>query len=286
MKLPKLNVKAIKAGAKTTYNTAKILGKKYAPIALVTTGLVGYGIAVYQGIKSGKKLEATKAKYEAKDAAGEEYTRMDVVKDVTKDVAVPVAIAVASTAAIGLGFAIQTNRLKAVSAALAAVTEEHARYRLQCKEVLDEETFKKVDTPMDQVTVEEDGKEAQSFVPKEGLMYGNWFKYSANYASDSPEYNEQWISESIRVLEEKIARKGLLNFSEMLDQLGFDVPKAALPFGWTDTDGFYIEYDIMEVWNAEEQMHEPQIYVRWKCPRNLYATTNFRDLIPGRKELA
>ena len=286
MKLPKLNVKAIKAGAKTTYNTAKILGKKYAPIALVTTGLVGYGIAVYQGIKSGKKLEATKAKYEAKDAAGEEYTRMDVVKDVTKDVAVPVAIAVASTAAIGLGFAIQTNRLKAVSAALAAVTEEHARYRLQCKEVLDEETFKKVDTPMDQVTVEEDGKEAQSFVPKEGLMYGNWFKYSANYASDSPEYNEQWIRESIRVLEEKIARKGLLNFSDMLDQLGFDVPKAALPFGWTDTDGFYIEYDIMEVWNAEEQMHEPQIYVRWKCPRNLYATTNFRDLIPGRKELA
>ena len=286
MKLPKLNVKAIKAGAKTTYNTAKILGKKYAPIALVTTGLVGYGIAVYQGIKSGKKLEATKAKYEAKDAAGEEYTRLDVIKDVTKDVAVPVAIAVASTAAIGLGFAIQTNRLKAVSAALTAVTEEHTRYRLQCKEVLDEETFKKIDTPMDQVTVEEDGKEAQSFVPKEGLMYGNWFKYSANYASDSPEYNEQWIRESIRVLEEKIARKGLLNFSDMLDQLGFDVPKAALPFGWTDTDGFYIEYDIMEVWNAEEQVHEPQIYVRWKCPRNLYATTNFRDLIPGRKELA
>lgn len=286
MKLPKINTKAIKAGAKTTYNTAKILGKKYAPIALVTTGLVGYGIAVYQGIKSGKKLEATKAKYEAKDAAGEEYTRMDVVKDVTKDVAVPVAIAVASTAAIGLGFAIQTNRLKAVSAALTAVTEEHSRYRLQCKEVLDEETFKKIDTPMDQVTVEEDGKEAQSFVPKEGLMYGNWFKYSANYASDSPEYNEQWIRESIRVLEEKIARKGLLTFSDMLDQLGFDVPKAALPFGWTDTDGFYIEYDIMEVWNAEEQMHEPQIYVRWKCPRNLYATTNFRDLIPGRKELA
>lgn len=286
MKLPKLNVKAIKAGAKTTYNTAKILGKKYAPIALVTTGLVGYGIAVYQGIKSGKKLEATKAKYEAKDAAGEEYTRLEVIKDVTKDVAVPVAIAVASTAAIGLGFAIQTNRLKAVSAALTAVTEEHTRYRLQCKEVLDEETFKKIDTPMDQVTVEEDGKEAQSFVPKEGLMYGNWFKYSANYASDSPEYNEQWIRESIRVLEEKIARKGLLNFSDMLDQLGFDVPKAALPFGWTDTDRFYIEYDIMEVWNAEEQVHEPQIYVRWKCPRNLYATTNFRDLIPGRKELA
>lgn len=286
MKLPKIDMKAIKAATKTTYNTAKILGKKYAPVVLVTTGLVGYGVAVYQGIKSGKKLEATKAKYEAKDAAGEEYTHMEVIKDVTKDVAVPVAIAVASTAAIGLGFAIQTNRLKAVSAALTAVTEEHARYRLQCKEVLDEETFKKIDTPMEQVTIEEDGKEAQSFVPKEGLMYGNWFKYSANYASDSPEYNEQWIRESIRVLEEKIARKGVLNFSDMLDQLGFDVPKAALPFGWTDTDGFYIEYDIMEVWNAEEQMHEPQIYVRWKCPRNLYATTNFRDLIPGRKELA
>lgn len=286
MKLPKIDTKSIKALTKSTYNTAKILGKKYAPVALVATGLVGYGFAVYQGIKSGKKLEVTKAKYEAKDNAGEPYTRMEVIKDVTKDVAVPVAIAVASTAAIGLGFAIQTNRLKAVSAALAAVTEEHARYRLQCKDILDEETFKKVDTPMNQVTVEENGKEVQSFVPKEGLMYGNWFKYSANYASDNLEYNEQWIKEASQVLEEKLTRKGVLSFSDMLDQLGFDVPKAALPFGWTDADGFYIEYDVMEVWNSEEQMHEPQIYVRWKCPRNLYATTNFRDLIPGRKELA
>ena len=100
MKLPKLpNMKTIKSTAKSAMVTTKILGKKYAPFVLLGVGLVGYGYSVYAGVKSGKKLEATKAKYEAKDAAGEEYTRMEVVKDVAKDVAIPVAVATASTAA-------------------------------------------------------------------------------------------------------------------------------------------------------------------------------------------
>ena len=69
--------------------------------------------------------------------------------------------------------------------------------------------------------------------------------------------------------------------------LGFEVPKAALPFGWTDTDGFFLEWDTHEVWNDDKQEYEPQVYVRWKTPRNLYATTNFKDLMPKktRKEL-
>ena len=62
MKLP--NINTIKATAKTTWVTTKILGKKYAPVILLGAGLVGYGYSVYEGIKSGKKLEATKAKYE------------------------------------------------------------------------------------------------------------------------------------------------------------------------------------------------------------------------------
>lgn len=289
MKLP--NMKAIKSAAKHSYTVSKILAKKYTPVALVTTGLVGYGVAVYKGIQSGKKLEATKAKYEAKDEAGEEYTRLDVIKDVTKDVAVPVAIAVASTAAIGLGFAIQTNRLKAVSAALTMVTEEHARYRLRAKEVLDEETFKKIDAPVETKKVEIDGKEVEveSIVPKEGDFYGRWFKYSRHYASDDPDYNEAWVKEVDNMLTQKINTQsggGMLTFAEVLDALGFEVPKAALPFGWTDTDGFYLEWDTHEVWNEDKQEHEPQIYVRWQTPRNLYSTTNLRDIIPGRKELA
>lgn len=79
----------------------------------------------------------------------------------------------------------------------------------------------------------------------------------------------------------------MLTFAEVLDTLGFEVPKAALPFGWTDTDGFYIEWDTHEVWNDDKQEYEIQFYVRWKTPRNLYATTNIKDFIPKktRKEL-
>ena len=105
----KFNVNAIKSTAKTTWVTTKILGKKYAPYILLGAGLVGYGYSVYEGIKSGKKLEATKAKYEQMDAQGDPYSRMEVVTDIAKDVAVPVAVATASTAAIVLGFAIHSS---------------------------------------------------------------------------------------------------------------------------------------------------------------------------------
>ena len=285
----KFDLNTIKATTKSALVTTKILGKKYAPYVLLGAGLVGYGYSVYEGIKSGKKLEATKAKYEQMDAVGEEYTRMDVVKDITKDVAIPVAVATASTASIILGFAIQTNRLKAVSSALAIVTEEHARYRLRAKTVLDEETFKKVDAPLETKTVNVDGEdiEVESIIPNEGDLYGMWFKHSRKYASDSPEYNEGVIKEADKLLTEKMMRSGMLTFAEVLDILGFEVPKAALPFGWTDTDGFYIEWDTHEVWNDDKQETEIQFYVRWKTPRNLYATTSFKDFIPKktRKEL-
>ena len=229
------------------------------------------------------------AKYEEMEAAGEEFTRMDVVMDVAKDVALPVAVATASTASIILGFAIQTNRLKAVSAALAMVTEEHARYRLRAKTILDEETFKKIDAPLETKTVNVDGEdiEVESIVPNEGDFYGMWFKNSYKYASDSPEYNEGVIKEAENVLTEKMMRSGMLTFAEVLDTLGFEVPKAALPFGWTDTDGFYIEWDTFDMWDEEAKAMVPQTYVRWKTPRNLYATTSFKDFIPKktRKEL-
>jgi hypothetical protein len=290
MKLPKLpNMQTIKSTAKSAMVTTKILGKKYAPFVLLGVGLVGYGYSVYAGVKSGKKLEVTKAKYEAKDAAGEEYTRMEVVKDVAKDVAIPVAVATASTAAIVLGFAIQTNRLKAVSSALAIVTEEHARYRLRAKEVLDEATFKKIDAPLETKTVELDGQEVEveSIVPNEGDFYGQWFKYSSNYVSDDPDYNESYIKEAETYLVNRMMKKGVLTFGEVLDKLGFDVPRAALPFGWTDTDDFYIEWDAHEVFDDVKQEYDLQFYVRWKTPRNLYATTSFKDFVPKktRKEL-
>ena len=142
---------------------------------------------------------------------------------------------------------------------------------------------------METKSVEVDGKgiEVESIVPNEGDFYGRWFKYSSNYASDNPEYNEAWVREVDDLMTARISKVGMITFAEVLDALGFEVPKAALPFGWTDTDGFYIEWDTHEVWNDDKQEYEPQVYVRWKTPRNLYATTNFKDLMPKktRKEL-
>ena len=74
-------------------------------------------------------------------------------------------------------------------------------------------------------------------------------------------------------------KKGVLMFNELQDMLGFDNVSNSLPFGWTDTDGFFLEFDEHVVWNEKLQMDEPQLYVRWTTPRNLYSTTSFKTLI-------
>jgi hypothetical protein len=123
--------------------------------------------------------------------------------------------------------------------------------------------------------------EKEVSVIKEGDFYGKWFCYSHEYMADSPAYNEQWIREVEIKAAETIMKKGVLMFNELQEMLGFDNVSNSLPFGWTDNDGFFLEFDEHVVWNEKLQMDEPQLYVRWTTPRNLYSTTSFKDLLKG-----
>lgn len=266
---------------KHTYVTGKILAKKHAPLALAITAGVGFVATAVTAYQSAKKVDKTLAHFEELQDEGVVVNKREIAVAVAKDVATPVILGVTSTACLVLSYTIQNNRLKAVTAALALVTEEHERYRLRAKEILDEATFKKIDTPIETKTVETEEGEKEVSIIKEGDFYGKWFCYSHEYVADSPAYNEQWIREVEIKAAETIMKKGVLMFNELQEMLGFDNVSNSLPFGWTDNDGFFLEFDEHIVWNEKLQMDEPQLYVRWTTPRNLYSTTSFKDLLKG-----
>lgn len=266
---------------KHTYVTGKILAKKHAPLALAITAGVGFVATAVTAYQSAKKVDKTLAHFEELQEEGIVINKRDVAIAVAKDVATPVILGVTSTACLVLSYTLQNNRLKAVTAALALVTEEHERYRLRAKEILDEATFKRIDTPIETKTIETEDGEKEVSIIKEGDFYGKWFCYSHEYVSDSPAYNEQWIREVEIKANEIIMKKGVLMFNELQEMLGFDNVSNSLPFGWTDSDGFFLEFDEHVVWNEKLQMDEPQLYVRWTTPRNLYSTTSFKNLLKG-----
>lgn len=266
---------------KHTYVTGKILAKKHAPLALAITAGVGFVATAVTAYQSAKKVDKTLAHFEELQEEGTVVNKRDVAIAVAKDVATPVILGVTSTACLVLSYTLQNNRLKAVTAALALVTEEHERYRLRAKEILDEATFKRIDTPIETKTIETEDGEKEVSIIKEGDFYGKWFCYSHEYVADSPAYNEQWIREVEIKANEIIMKKGVLMFNELQEMLGFDNVSNSLPFGWTDSDGFFLEFDEHVVWNENLQMDEPQLYVRWTTPRNLYSTTSFKNLLKG-----
>ena len=264
---------------KHTYVTGKILAKKHAPLALAITAGVGFVATAVTAYQSAKKVDKTLAHFEELQEEGIVVNTRDMAIAVAKDVATPVILGVTSTACLVLSYTIQNNRLKAVTAALALVTEEHERYRLRAKEILDEATFKRIDTPIETKTIETEDGEKEVSIIKEGDFYGKWFCYSHEYVADSPAYNEQWIREVEIKATEIIMNKGVLMFNDLQEMLGFDNVSNSLPFGWTDNDGFFLEFDEHVVWNEKLQMDEPQLYVRWTTPRNLYSTTSFKHLL-------
>lgn len=279
------NVKNVLAVAgknvKHTCVTGKILAKKHAPLALAITAGVGFVATAVTAYQSAKKVDKTLAHFEEIQEEGIVVNKREIAVAVAKDVATPVILGVTSTACLVLSYTIQNNRLKAVTAALALVTEEHERYRLRAKEILDEATFKKIDTPIETKTIETEEGEKEVSIIKEGDFYGKWFCYSHEYVADSPAYNEQLIREVEIKAIETIMKKGVLMFNELQEMLGFDNISNSLPFGWTDNDGFFLEFDEHVVWNEKLQMDEPQLYVRWTTPRNIYSTTRFKDLLKG-----
>lgn len=274
--IKKFDIKKTTNSVRKGFHSTKLLVKQHAPIILTITGAVGLVATTVTAVQAGKKVERTVNFLEDKKRAGEEVTRREVVTEVAKDVALPVLLGTASLACFALSYSIQNKRLQAVTAALTIATEEHQRYRLRAKEILDEETFRRLDNPTTTKTVTtiEDGEEVEKEVaiPDEGDFYGRWFLYSEHYASDDPNYNIHHVRDAQEMAHKALMTKGVLLYGELMDLLGFDHDRAHLPFGWTDSDAFYLEWTENMVWSDKLQIEVPELYVRWAIPKNLYGT--------------
>ena len=190
-----VNLSNITTKTRKTYNVVKILGKKHAPVILMGIGAAGLVATAVTSYRAAKKVDKKVTEFEELKSKGIVVEKREMAIEIGKELAVPVLIGTASLGCILLSYNIQNNRLKALTTALAVATEEHSRYRLRAKEILDESTFKKVDAPTEVAKVEIDGKEKEVAKIVEGDFYGKWFIHSREYVADSPVYNEQFIRE-------------------------------------------------------------------------------------------
>lgn len=109
-------INVARKNVKHTYVTSKILAKKHAPLALAIGAGVGFVATAVSAYKSAKKVDKTFEHFETLREEGVEVNNKDIVIAVAKDVATPVILGVTSTACLVLSYAIQNNRLKAVTA--------------------------------------------------------------------------------------------------------------------------------------------------------------------------
>lgn len=278
----KINIQAMKESAKHTFTIGKILVKKHAPLGFVILGSVGVVATAVTTYQAAKKIDKKVDKFNERIEEGEDITKREMVMEISKDLVAPVLTGALTIASFTAAYCIQNNRIKALTSVLALATEEHRRYRSRARDILDEETFKKIDTPTRTVTKNIDGKDKEVTEAAESDFYGRWIATSSKYVSDSPEYMEQLIKITSEKADNIINTKGILLFNELMDLFGFDNVAASLPYGWTDIDGFFVSYDEVMIFDDKLGVERPEFYVRWQIPRNLYDTTQLNDLFKRR----
>lgn len=250
--------------------------RKHSPAILMASGIVGFigfGVTMY---KAQPKIEEIVEEVEAKQEAGEEVDKMAVVKRTARALALPVALGVVSTAAMVWSYKIQTNRIVTLSGALAATQAAHRKLQNKIKTKLGEEEYKKFVTTDEVVTktVDDEGNEAETVEKVKAEIdstLGEWFSESSEYASDSLDYNLQWIESKAASLDLKLFGRGTLLLNEVRDSLGFPRIRMGALLGWS-TAGQVFSIDTM-VYNEEDPItHElkPNIRVSWTPPQYIY----------------
>ena len=206
----------------STLAIGKILAKKHAPLGFVILGSVGVVATAVTTYQAAKKIDKKVDKFNERIEEGEDITKREMVMEISKDLVAPVLTGALTIASFTAAYCIQNNRIKALTSVLALATEEHRRYRSRARDILDEETFKKIDTPTRTVTKNINGKDKEVKEAMESDFYGRWMATSSKYVSDSPEYVEQLI----KVLSEEaysvLNSSPNLLYNELMDIFGFD----------------------------------------------------------------
>lgn len=281
--------------------------KKRSPEILVAVGVVGTVVSAVMACKATTKintiLDETKEQlgkiheYAGNPDAAEKYNAEDAKKDTAIVYAqTGVKLAKLYAPAVGLGILsissilasnnILRKRDMAISAALAAATQNFKDYR-NCvierfgKEVDYQLRYNIKAEEIEETVTDEKGKEKKvkksiEVADPNASGYVKYFTRSNPYWEEDSSYVEMFLRSQQNYANDKLKATGHLTLNDVYDMLGFHDSKAGMVVGWIyDLDhpngDNYVEFDVKKVNLPNEQGGYEEAYaIDFNVDGNIY----------------
>lgn len=281
--------------------------KKRSPEIMVAVGVVGTVVSAVMACKATTKintiLDETKEQlgkiheYAGNPDAAEKYNAEDAKKDTAIVYAqTGVKLAKLYAPAVGLGILsissilasnnILRKRNMAISAALAAATQDFKDYR-NCvierfgKEVDHQLRYNIKAEEIEETVTDEKGKEKKvkksiEVADPNASGYVKYFTRSNPYWEEDSSYVEMFLRSQQNYANDKLKATGHLTLNDVYDMLGFHDSKAGMVVGWIyDLDhpngDNYVEFDVKKVNLPNEQGGYEEAYaIDFNVDGNIY----------------
>lgn len=281
--------------------------KKRSPEILVAVGVVGTVVSAVMACKATTKintiLDETKEQlgkiheYAGNPDAAEKYNAEDAKKDTAIVYAqTGVKLAKLYAPAVGLGILsissilasnnILRKRNMAISAALAAATQDFKDYR-NCvierfgKDVDYQLRYNIKAEEIEETVTDEKGKEKKvkksiEVADPNASGYVKYFTRSNPYWEEDSSYVEMFLRSQQNYANDKLKATGHLTLNDVYDMLGFHDSKAGMVVGWIyDLDhpngDNYVEFDVKKVNLPNEQGGYEEAYaIDFNVDGNIY----------------
>lgn len=281
--------------------------KKRSPEILVAVGVVGTVVSAVMACKATTKidtiLDETKDQldkiheYAGNPDVEEKYNAEDAKKDTAIVYAqAGVKLAKLYAPAVGLGILsissilasnnILRKRNMAISAALAAATQDFKDYRNRVierfgKEVDHQLRYNIKAEEIEETVTDEKGKEKKvkksiEVADPNASGYVKYFTRSNPYWEEDSSYVEMFLRSQQNFANDKLKANGHLTLNEVYDMLGFHDSKAGMVVGWIyDLDhpngDNYVEFDVKKVNLPNEQGGYEEAYaIDFNVDGNIY----------------
>lgn len=281
--------------------------KKRSPEILVAVGVVGTVVSAVMACKATTKintiLDETKEQldkiheYAGNPDVAEKYNAEDAKKDTAIVYAqAGVKLAKLYAPAVGLGILsissilasnnILRKRNMAISAALAAATQDFKDYRNRVierfgKEVDHQLRYNIKAEEIEETVTDEKGKEKKvkksiEVADPNASGYVKYFTRSNPYWEEDSSYVEMFLRSQQNYANDKLKATGHLTLNDVYDMLGFHDSKAGMVVGWIyDLDHLngdnYVEFDVKKVNLPNEQGGYEEAYaIDFNVDGNIY----------------
>ena len=281
--------------------------KKRSPEILVAVGVVGTVVSAVMACKATTKidtiLDETKNQldkiheYAENPDVAEKYNAEDAKKDTAIVYAqAGVKLAKLYAPAVGLGILsissilasnnILRKRNMAISAALAAATQDFKDYRNRVierfgKEVDHQLRYNIKAEEIEETVTDEKGKEKKvkksiEVADPNASGYVKYFTRSNPYWEEDSSYVEMFLRSQQNYANDKLKATGHLTLNDVYDMLGFHDSKAGMVVGWIyDLDhpngDNYVEFDVKKVNLPNEQGGYEEAYaIDFNVDGNIY----------------